>query len=122
MNRALYQAKLQQKEKCIKVLSHSPSHFNRLLEVSSYEAFRLRWDQALSDRSTCVFSGPDEYNDLNKVERNHYDLEYYVSKENLTVAFADKLEDETKTQGGGSQASKSDHLDPVAKGQVDSKS
>ena len=45
-----------------------------------------------------------------------------MTKENLAVNFIDELEDETETQGGGSQASKSDHLDLVAKGQVEYKS
>ena len=41
MNRALYQAKLQQKEKCIEVLYQIHPHFNRLLEVSGCKAFHL---------------------------------------------------------------------------------
>ena len=68
------------------------------------------------------FIGPDDYDALNRVENNNYDLEYYVTKENLTVAFADELEDETETQGGGSQVSKSGHPDPSVKDQVESKS
>ena len=68
------------------------------------------------------FTSPEDYDDFNKVESNNYDLDYYVSKENLAVTFAEELEDKNKTQGGGSQSSKSDHLDTVAKGQVESKS
>ena len=36
--------------------------------------------------------------------------------------FAEELEDKTETQGGGSQASKSDHLDSMTKDQVEPKS
>ena len=41
MNRSLEQAKVQQRDKCFEVLSQSHSRFNRLMEVSSYETFRL---------------------------------------------------------------------------------
>ena len=37
------------------------------------------------------------------------------------VTFVEELENETETQGGRSQASKSDHLNPTVKDQVESK-
>ena len=73
------------------------------------------------DHSECVFAGLDDYNALNKIENKNYDLEYYVSKETLNVTFAEELKDETETQGGGSQTSKSDHPSLLTKGQVESK-
>ena len=75
------------------------------MEVFGCEAFRLGWEQALSDPSERVFTGPDDYDALNKVESRNYDPEYYVSKENLVVTFVEELKDETKTQRGESQAS-----------------
>ena len=39
MNRALQRTKLQQKDKCLEVLSQSHSLFNHLMEVSSCETF-----------------------------------------------------------------------------------
>ena len=59
------------------------------------------------------FTGPVDYDTLNKVESNNYDLEYYVLKENLVVTFSKELEDEIETQGGGSQVSKSSHPNPI---------
>ena len=85
MNRSLQQAKVQRREKCLEVLSQSHSWFNRLMEISSCETFRLGWEQALKDPSARIISSPEEYDDLNKIERKNYDLEYYVSKENLIV-------------------------------------
>ena len=43
-------------------------------------------------------------------------------KENLIVTFVEELEDEIETHGGGSQSSKSGHLDPIVKDHVESKS
>ena len=96
MNRSLQQAKVQQREKCFEVLSQSHSRFNRLMEVSSCETFRLGWEQALMDPSARIISGPDEYDALNRIESKNYDLEYYASKENLTVTFAEELDDEAE--------------------------
>ena len=85
------------------------------MEVNGCKAFRLGWEQGLLDPSTQIFSGPEEYDALNKIERKNYDLDHYMSKENLAVTFVEELEDETETQGDGSQASKSDHSDPMMK-------
>ena len=57
MNRTLYLAKLQQKKKCLEVLSQSHSRFSRLLEVFGYRAFDLGWEWALQDPSACDFAG-----------------------------------------------------------------
>ena len=118
----MHQAKLQQKEKCMEVLSPSHLRFNCLMEVSGCEAFRLGQEQALLDPSARVFVVPDDYDALNQIENKNCDLEYYVSKENLIVNFVEELEDETETQGGGSQASKSNHSDLMTKDQAESKS
>ena len=45
-----------------------------------------------------IFTSLDDYDALNKVEIRNYDLEYYVSKENLVVTFTKELEDEIETQ------------------------
>ena len=103
VNQKMHQTKLQQKEKCMKVMSQSHSRFNCLMEVSGCKAFWLGWEQALLDPLARVFAGPDDYDALKQIENKNYDLEYYVSTENLNVTFAEELEDETKTQGGGSQ-------------------
>ena len=121
MNRSLEQAKVQQRDKCFEVLSQSHSRFNRLMEVSSCETFRLGWEQALTDPSARIFSSPDEYDAINKVESNNYDLEYYASKENLTVTFAEELDDEVENRGSESHVSKSEHPEVLAKDQADSK-
>ena len=121
MNRALQWAKLQQRDKCLEVLSQSHSWFNRLMEVSSCETFRLGWEQALSDPSTRVISGPDEYDALNKIEGKNYDLDYYASKENLTVTFTEEFEDEAENRGSESHVSKSEHPETLVKDQADSK-
>ena len=65
------------------VLSQSHSRFNHLMEVSGCEAFRLRWEQAFLDPSAHVFVGSDDYDALNQIENKNYDIEYYMSKENL---------------------------------------
>ena len=119
MNRSLQQAKVQQRDKCFEVLSQSHLRFNRLMEVSSCETFRLGWEQALTDPSARIFSGPDEYDALNKIESNNYDLEYYASKENLTVTFPEELDDEAENRGSESHVSKSEHLEVQAKDQAD---
>ena len=100
MNQAMHQAKLQQKEKYMEVLSQSHSRFNRLMEVSGYKAFRLGWEQALVEPLAHVFVGLDDNDAPNHIENKNYDLEYYVSKENLNATFVEELEDETKSQGG----------------------
>ena len=72
--------------------------------------------------SACDFTSLKDYDALNKVESNNYGLEYYVSMENLAVTFSEELEEETETQGGGSEVSKSGHPNPIAKDQVEPKS
>ena len=67
------------------------------MEVSSCETFCLGWEQALLDPSARVFSGPEEYNALNKVESKNYDLDHYVLKENLAVTFVKELKEKTET-------------------------
>ena len=121
MNRSLQQAKVQRREKCLEVLSHSHLRFNRLMEVSSCETFRLGWEQALMDPSARIISGPEEYDALNKIEGKNYDLDYYSSKENLTVTFAEELDDEAKNRGSESHVSKSERLEVLAKDQADLK-
>ena len=74
MNRALYQVKLQQKDKCLEVLSQSHSRFNHLIEVSGCEAFPLELEQALLDPLVRVFTVPEGYNAQNKVGNNNYNL------------------------------------------------
>ena len=44
-----------------------------------------------------VFTSPKDYDALNEVENKNYDVEYYVSKENLVVTFVEEIEDETET-------------------------
>ena len=61
------------------------------MEISGCEAFRLGWEQAMTEPSSCLFCGPDEYDALNKIEGHNYDLDFYVRKENLRVTFAEKL-------------------------------
>ena len=121
MNRSLQQARVQQREKCLEVLSQSHSRFNRLMEVSSCETFRLGWEQALSDPSARVISSPEKYDALNKIEAKNYDLDYYASKENLTVTFAEEFEDEAEIRGSESHVSKSEHPETLAKDQADSR-
>ena len=121
MNRCLQQAKVQQREKCFEVLMQSHSRFNRLMEVSSCETFRLGWEQALMDPSARTISGPDEYDALSKIESGNYDLEYYASKENLTVTFAEEYNDEAENRGSESHVSKSERPEVLSKDQADSK-
>ena len=97
MNHALYQAKLNQKKKCLQVLSQSHSCFNCFYEISGCEAFRLGSEQALLDPLQWSFSGPVDYDNLNRVKSNNFDLEYYATKENLGVDFIDELNEETET-------------------------
>lgn len=73
------------------------------------------------DPSAHVFADLNDYDALNQIKNKRYDLECYVSKENMNVTFTEELKDETETQGGGSQTLKSDHLSPLTKGQVESK-
>ena len=91
------------KERCLEVLTQSHTRFNHLMEISNCETFRLGWEQALTDPSERIFFGPEEYDALNKIEGGNYDLDFYVTKKNLGVTFADEMEDETKSQGRGSQ-------------------
>ena len=56
----------------------------------------MGWEQALSDPLAQVISGLDEYDALKKIEGKNYDLDYYASKENLTVTFAEEFEDEVE--------------------------
>ena len=115
MNRSLQQAKVQQREKCFEVLSQSHLRFNRLMEISSCQTFQLGWEQALTDPSARIISSPDEYDALNKIESKSYDLEYYASRENLTVTFAEELDDEAENRGSESHVSKSERLEVLAK-------
>ena len=119
MNQALYEAKLDQKKKCHQVLSQSHSRFNYVYEISGYEAFRLGQKQALLDPLQRSFFGPEHYDDLNRVDSNNYDLEFYATKKNLGVDFTEELDEETETQGEGSRASRSDHPRPSAKNQAE---
>lgn len=112
MNKALHKAKPQEKEKCLHVLTQSHTRFSRLNEVSDCKAFRLGWEQALLDPLVHNFFDPKAFDAVNRVESNNYNLDYYVTKENLGVNFAEKLKEETETQGEGSQISKSGHPDP----------
>ena len=75
----------------------------------------------MTDPSARIISGPEEYDSLNKIEGKNYDLDYYASKENLTVTFAEELDDETKNRGSESHVSKSEHLEVLGKDQADSK-
>ena len=65
--------------------------------------------------------GPEKYDALNKIEGKNYDLDYHASKENLTVTFAEELDDETENRGSESHVSKSERLEVLGKDQVDSK-
>ena len=103
------------------MLSQCHSCFNCFCEISNCEAFHLTWEQALLDPLLRNFIGPEDYDKLNRVECNNYNLEYYAAKENLGVDFTDELDEETETQGEGSRASKSDHPDPLTKNQAKSK-
>ena len=73
------------------------------------------------DPSARIISGADEYDALNKIESKNYDLEYYASRENLTVTFADELNDEAENQGSESHVSKSERLEVLGKDRADSK-
>ena len=73
------------------------------------------------DPSARIISGPDEYDALNKIESKNYDLEYYALKENLTVTFAEELDDEAENWGSESHVSKSERPEVLAKDQADSK-
>ena len=93
-NKAIQSAKVQEKEKCIHILTHSHSRFSRLNEISSCEAFQLGWEQALLDLTAHDFSGLNAFNVANQVEVNNYELEYYISKKNLKVDFVEELKNE----------------------------
>ena len=95
LKRAAQQAQTHKKERCLEVLTQSHTRFNRLMEISGSEAFRLGWEQAMTEPSARLFSGPDEYDALNKIEGRNYDLDFYVRKENLRVTFAEEIEEET---------------------------
>ena len=71
--------------------------------------------------SARVISSPEEYDSLNKIEGKNYDLDYYTSKENLTVTFAEELDDEAENRGSEFHVSKSEHPEVQAKDQADSK-
>ena len=100
INCALHWAQVHKKERCLEVLSQSHTRFNRLMEISGCEAFYLGWEQALTDHSEHIFSGPEEYDALNKIEGGNYDMDFYVMKENMEVTFADEMEDETESREG----------------------
>ena len=75
----------------------------------------------MTDPSALIIFGPDEYDALNKIESKNYDLEYYASRENLTVTFAEELDDEAENRGSEFHVSKSEHPEVQAKDQADSK-
>ena len=82
MNCALHQAQVHEKERCLEVLSQSHTHFNCPMEILGYEAFCLGWEQILTNPLARIFSSPEEYDALNKIESGNYDLDFYVTKEN----------------------------------------
>ena len=92
------------------------------MEISGCEAFRLGWEQALTEPSVHILSGLEEYNALNTIEGGNYDLDFYVTKENLGVTFVEEMEDETESQGGDSQVLGSELPDRGAKDQPEVKS
>ena len=122
LKHALQQAQTHEKERCLEVLMQSHTRFNRLMEISSSEAFHLGWEQAMTEPSALFFSGPDEYDALNKIEGRNYDLDFYVRKENLGVTFAEEMEEETEPHGANSQVLGSEFSDRWAKDQLQVKS
>lgn len=96
MNKSLHTANLQEKKKCLHVFTHSHTRFSYLNKISSCEAFRLGLEQALLDPLAREFFDPKAFDAVNQVESSNYDLDYYVTKENLRVDFAEELEEETK--------------------------
>ena len=97
LKRAAKPSETHKKERCLEVLTQSHSRFNRLMEISGSEAFRLGWEQAMTEPSARLFCGPDEYDALNKIERRNYDLDFYARKENLRVTFVEEMEEETES-------------------------
>ena len=95
LKRALQQAQTHEKERCLEVLTQSHTRFNRLMEISGSEAFHLGWEQDMIEPSVRLFSRPDEYDALNKIEGRNYDLDFYVRKENLGMTFTKEMEEET---------------------------
>ena len=65
------------------------------MEIFGSEAFRLGWEQAMTEPSARLFCGPDKYDALNKIEGRNYDLDFYVRKENLGMTFTKEMEEET---------------------------
>ena len=92
------------------------------MKILGYEAFCLGWEQILTNPLARIFSSPEEYDALNKIESGNYDLDFYVSKENLGVVFADEMEDEIESQVGGSQVLGFELPDHGAKDQLEVKS
>ena len=119
---ALQQAQTHEKERCLEVLMQSHTRFNRLMEISGSEAFHLRWEQAMTEPSARLFSAPNEYDALNKIEGHNYDLDFYVRKENLGVTFAEEMEEETESHGADSQVLGSELSDRWVKDQPEVKS
>ena len=118
LKQAAQQAETHKKERYLEVLTQSHSWFNRLMEISGSEAFRLGWEQAMTEPSARLFSGPDEYDVLNKIEGRNYDLHFYVRKENLRVTFAEEIEEETESYGADSEVLGSEFLDRWANDQL----
>ena len=66
----------------------------------------MGWEHALLDSKSCDFFDLEAFDATNKVETKNYDLEYYVSKENLGVEFVEELDGEDSSiQGDDSQVS-----------------
>ena len=114
---------MRRRKKPWKVLTQSHSRFSRLNEVSSCEAFFLGWEQALLNPKARDFTDPEAFGVSNKVETNNYDLEHYISKENLVVDFAEKLHGEDSSiQEDDPQVSLPSSSNHLAKDQVESQS
>ena len=99
MNKALHKAKLQEKEKCLHVLTQSHTRFSCLNEVSICETFHLGQEHALLDPLAHDFFGPEAFDAANRVDINNYDLDYCIAKKHLEVDFVKELDgEETKCE------------------------
>ena len=122
LKRATQQAETHKKERCLEVLTQSHSRFNRLMEISGSEAFRLGWEQAMTEPSARLFCGPEEYDALNKIEGRNYDLDFYARKENMRVTFVEEMEEETESHGPDSEVLGSQFSDRWVNDQLEIKS
>lgn len=101
----LLQANSDHHQKCLEVATQCSTRFERLMEISGCEAFRLSWDQALMDPSARRFSNPEAFDAISNVEPKNYNFDYYIERENLAVPFVDELEEATEThQSQGSES------------------